>query len=322
MDVPVVSVVVPIYKTPEPFLRACIESIQAQTIQNSEIILVDDGSPDQCGAICDEYAASDSRILVIHQENGGPSKARNHGIAHVRGRYLTFVDADDVLFPKAWEKGIAAMERTNVECAVFGWINNESGQPLERKVTEEERVITALYAMAEIAGDNDACGGGYPWNKIWDVQAIRKAHHGDIPQFDCTLFTYEDKYWILNLLHGLGKVVLLPDIFYNYRFLESSLTKSDDSWYRRQFNAYEAYDKICDYLQPIDKQAYRAGLCKYFRFSFIDMKNMYSWRKTDMEWYRRTKRSVLKVCKRIRIGDLAKAKHYAAWLFCLLYCRF
>lgn len=321
METPLVSVIVPVYKTPEQFLRACIESIQRQTVKDIQIILVDDGSPDKCGSICDEYATQDNRIQVLHQENGGPSKARNCGIKHVRGEYLVFIDADDVVFPEALEHGIAAMRRTDAQCAVFGWINNETGKPVENRVSDIERVITAAEAMKEIAGENDLCGGGYPWNKIWDVEAVRNTHNGDIPLFDCTLFTYEDKFWVLNMLHGLGHVTLLPDIFYDYRFVESSLTNSSESWKQRQFNAYDAYDRICDYLQPIDKSAYRAGLCKYFRFSFIDMKNMYSWRNDDIDWYRRTKKSVLKVCKRIRIGDLGKIRHYLAWIFCLIYCR-
>lgn len=107
METPLVSVIVPVYKTPEQFLRACIESIQRQTVKDIQIILVDDGSPDKCGSICDEYATQDNRIQVLHQENGGPSKARNCGIKHVRGEYLVFIDADRCGFPgsaRAWDR--------------------------------------------------------------------------------------------------------------------------------------------------------------------------------------------------------------------------
>ncbi len=319
---PLVSVVVPVYKTPEPFLRSCIESMQKQTVRDSQIILVDDGSPDNCGAICDEYAAQDKRLLVLHKENGGVSSARNLGLEHVEGRYLTFVDSDDTLAPETWEKVIAAMEQENADCATFGWINNESGTPQHRQVAQELYSIPALEAMALIAGDNDACGGGYPWNKMWNADAIRKANDGKIPLFDRELFAYEDKYWILQLLNGLQKMVLIPQVFYDYRFVESSLTNNDDNWYRRQFNAYVAYDKICDFLKPIDQKAYRAGIGKYFRFCFIDMRNMYSWRKQDMPRYNRTRKCLLKVCKRIRPGDLKGFKYNIAWLACLIYCRF
>ena len=94
---PLISVVVPVYKIPEDFLRSSIESVLNQTVQDFELILVDDGSPDNCGEICDEYAKNDARIIVIHQKNSGVSAARNAGIKKVRGKYLTFLDSDDLL---------------------------------------------------------------------------------------------------------------------------------------------------------------------------------------------------------------------------------
>ena len=89
-----VSVIVPVYKV-EPYLARCIESIQKQTYLNLEIILVDDGSPDRCGDICESYAAKDSRIHVIHKQNGGLSDARNAGIEYASGSYICFADSDD-----------------------------------------------------------------------------------------------------------------------------------------------------------------------------------------------------------------------------------
>lgn len=95
---PLISVIVPVYKA-EPYLGRCVDSILAQTYPNLEIILIDDGSPDRCGEICDEYAAKDSRIRVIHQENGGLSAARNTGLDICTGEYIAFVDSDDYVEP-------------------------------------------------------------------------------------------------------------------------------------------------------------------------------------------------------------------------------
>ena len=89
-----VSVIIPIYKV-EQYLARCIDSVLRQTVSDLEIILVDDGSPDACGAICDEYAKKDDRIRVIHKENGGLSSARNAGIKIAKGEYIAFVDSDD-----------------------------------------------------------------------------------------------------------------------------------------------------------------------------------------------------------------------------------
>jgi len=97
------TIIVPVYKV-EPYLRKCIDSILAQTFTDFELILVDDGSPDGCPAICDEYAEKDSRIIVIHKENGGLSSARNAGLDIAKGEYIGFVDSDDWIHPQMYEK--------------------------------------------------------------------------------------------------------------------------------------------------------------------------------------------------------------------------
>lgn len=95
-ETPLISIVVPVYKV-EKYLSRCIDSILAQTYKNFELILVDDGSPDNCGKICDEYARKDSRIKVIHQVNSGVTKARAIGVQNSTGQYICFVDSDDTL---------------------------------------------------------------------------------------------------------------------------------------------------------------------------------------------------------------------------------
>lgn len=102
-EFPLISVIVPVYKV-EPYIHRCINSIIHQTYQNLEIILVDDGSPDRCGQICDEYAANDTRIQVIHQQNQGLSAARNAGLDSCKGEYIGFVDSDDCIHPEMYER--------------------------------------------------------------------------------------------------------------------------------------------------------------------------------------------------------------------------
>ena len=91
---PLISVILPIYNVAQ-FLPRCIESVCSQTYDNLEIILVDDGSPDDCGDICDKYAEKDNRIVVVHKQNGGLSDARNKGAEIANGEYITFIDSDD-----------------------------------------------------------------------------------------------------------------------------------------------------------------------------------------------------------------------------------
>ncbi|MDO0824923.1 glycosyltransferase [Desulfosporosinus nitroreducens] len=100
---PLITIVVPVYKVPYDMLKQCLESICAQSVSNFEAILIDDGSPDECGKVCDEYAAKDARMRVIHQENGGLSVVRNNGINAAKGDWVCFVDGDDWIEPESME---------------------------------------------------------------------------------------------------------------------------------------------------------------------------------------------------------------------------
>lgn len=94
LEQPLISIIVPVYKV-EKYLKRCVDSILTQTYQNMEVILVDDGSPDNCGAICDRYKETDNRVVVIHKKNGGLSDARNAAIPLAKGEYISFIDSDD-----------------------------------------------------------------------------------------------------------------------------------------------------------------------------------------------------------------------------------
>ncbi|MBE5999529.1 MAG: glycosyltransferase family 2 protein [Lachnospiraceae bacterium] len=128
---PQVSMIVPVYKVPEVYLRKCIESCMAQTLQEIEILLIDDGSPDECGGICDEYAGQDSRIRVIHKENGGLCSARNAGFLAARGNWVMFVDGDDWIDADMCRTMLEAGERENVDLVMCGIVREygHSSQP-------------------------------------------------------------------------------------------------------------------------------------------------------------------------------------------------
>lgn len=122
MDKPKISVIVPIYKV-EPYLRRCLDSIVEQTYRNLEIILVDDGSPDNCGRICDEYATKDCRFVVLHTVNCGVYSARNRALDISTGDYIGFVDADDWLELQMYEKLLALMQKYNADISQCGTVN-------------------------------------------------------------------------------------------------------------------------------------------------------------------------------------------------------
>lgn len=116
------SIIVPIYKI-ESYLRRCIDSILAQTFTDFELILVDDGSPDGCGAICDAYRRQDSRIKVIHKKNGGLSDARNAGLDIAQGRYIGFIDGDDMISPHMYRRLVSLLEQFNADIVSTGFKN-------------------------------------------------------------------------------------------------------------------------------------------------------------------------------------------------------
>lgn len=148
-----VSVIVPIYRV-EKYLAKCIESLMQQTYADLQIILVDDGSPDGCGAICDAYAEKDPRIIVIHQANAGVSAARNAGLAAAKGEYIGFVDPDDYIAPEMYETMVRAMEAQHADLAVCGYDYVEEdgtvSRPYRVRETEalsREQLIFRLFDM-------------------------------------------------------------------------------------------------------------------------------------------------------------------------------
>ena len=127
-----VSVIVPIYKT-EKYLSTCVESLLCQTLKEIEIILIDDGSPDNCPALCDNYALKDSRIKVIHKTNSGLSDARNIGIKEAAGEYIGFVDSDDWVKPEMFEKMYQNAIQNNADVVVCNLFVCEQGKQMIKK---------------------------------------------------------------------------------------------------------------------------------------------------------------------------------------------
>ena len=148
-----ISVIVPVYKV-EKYLHKCVESILNQKYTEIEIILVDDGSPDGCGAICDEYAKKDSRVKVIHKKNGGLSDARNAGLDISRGKYIAFIDSDDYVAPEFLDALYTALVSADADMSVAGILRvDERGVALQQyheKPKLEEKVLSGTTYMNEM----------------------------------------------------------------------------------------------------------------------------------------------------------------------------
>ena len=191
---PLVSIVVPVYNG-ERYIDDCMKRLLEQTYAPLEILLVDDGSGDGSGGICDRYAAAVSHVRVIHQENGGPSRARNTGIAHAQGKYLMFTDVDDLLQADAVEKNVRIAEESDADVLMFGFWNYDVAN--DRKVTRptktslcgsrEEFFRDCLVETVETEVINA------PWNKVFRREFLREQNLA----FDPQIRIYEDLYFSL-----------------------------------------------------------------------------------------------------------------------------
>ena len=148
-----ISVILPIYNV-EKYLRKCVDSLLKQTYKNLEIILVDDGSPDNCPLICDELAKIDSRVKVLHKKNGGLSDARNYGLDHCNGNYVVFVDSDDFVNINMIDYLYKAIKNQNADIAICNFrnvyenelINYEINEPMKDvKLFKDEQIINNLF---------------------------------------------------------------------------------------------------------------------------------------------------------------------------------
>ncbi|MBE5740947.1 MAG: glycosyltransferase [Clostridiales bacterium] len=185
-----VSVIVPVYKV-EKYLDKCVESVVNQTYKNLEIILVDDGSPDKCPQMCDEWAKKDERIKVVHKQNGGLSSARNAGIEIAKGEFLMFVDSDDTINPQMIEILIRIQSETSSDITMCSWkkvhdINNPKNKTYDVEklvcvVYENDEVFALLYnkkvplimaAWAKIYKRNLFTDVRYPEGKIHEDEAV------------------------------------------------------------------------------------------------------------------------------------------------------
>ena len=214
MILPKISVIIPVYNA-QKYLVECVESLFAQTYENIEFILVDDGSSDRSGELCDELAQKDERVYVVHQENQGVSAARNNGIQHANGELLLFVDSDDTVAPEYAETLYREMTDQNADLAICGYKICSSKRNKDIAVEEDiflndisgsERVVLKLYMQRLL---NSPC------NKMY-----RKSLISDL--FDPSLVMGEDLVFNLKYLRNAQNVKITKRVLYNYIVHENS----------------------------------------------------------------------------------------------------
>lgn len=214
----VISVIVPIYGV-EKYLEECIESLIGQTYGELEIILIDDGSRDGCGAICDRYAQLDSRIIAVHQKNGGAAAARNAGLRLASGEYISFVDGDDYLEPHAYKTMLDAMLSSDADI-VHGQLQYRYTNAV--KVHDGSKEVTTFTAPAYLLHFQDDWTCSLSTIKLFRRHVLAGVYYEEGHWIDDEFFTYRG---VMNA----EKIVYIPTVVYNYRQRASSVMHNRDT---------------------------------------------------------------------------------------------
>ena len=219
-DSPKISIISTVYNTGK-FLPLAVQSILAQTFTDFELLLVDDGSTDGSGAVCNELARGDARVRVFHQPNGGPAHARNTGLDHARGAYVGFVDSDDLIAPAMYETLYRAVQRPGVRLAACtGDCIDEEGRPIPGRMVKIRRhgVRDAQELLLETF-QTGSYYGPLSWNKLFDIRLFRdKGIH-----YDETMLFGDDASVLHRVFEG-ERCNCLPDVLYHYRTRAGQIT--------------------------------------------------------------------------------------------------
>ena len=249
-----VSIIVPVYNV-EKYINECVDSLIKQTYKNIEIVLVNDGSKDKSGAICDNYAASDARIKVIHKQNEGLGFARNTGLKVAQGKFVTFIDSDDKADADLVEKLVNGIYEVNGDTCIGGFKRiSENGmvsfeESYDKAVFEGKNVYNKLFArMLGSAPDKHDAIRMSVWNVMYSMDIIRK-HSIEFPSE--RVFISEDIIWDSEYYKYAKRAIVIDSTAYNYRITPGSLTQKYKPDMLKKICVL--YNEMCNRL-PGDKE--------------------------------------------------------------------
>lgn len=246
-----ISIIIPVYKV-EAYLPKCIESIIHQTYHDLEILLVDDGSPDKCGEICDQYAHRDNRIHVIHKENGGVACARNDGIEYASGEYISFIDSDDWIAENAYEILYQGLKQYDADCAVGRCVTviEKNGALIPKKNSNSTvRCETASEAMKHVL-----LSGSAIWNRLFKREVFQQI------RFPLGRIN-DDEVVALHAYAECKNIVFLNQDTYYYRIRQNSITTSKFS-----IRNVDCYYNSVDNLDFIRQRAPELIPCAEYKY--------------------------------------------------------
>lgn len=244
-----ISVVVPVYNVKE-YLLPCVESLLRQSYSALEILLIDDGSTDGSGELCDKLAAQDARIHVFHQENSGVSSARNAGLHMATGDYTAFIDPDDWVHDQMYEKMVGLIEQEQADAVFCGYWE----KPEEEEITpilhspDKSGVVSGKEAMYQCL---IGMGYGYftsVWNKMFRTSCL-KTENGEVLQFEKNLSIAEDELWLAQVVPKLKRVVLFSEALYYWRQRKGSALHDSCKVTSRWYSALDAKKRVVEQVE-------------------------------------------------------------------------
>lgn len=244
---PLISVIVPVYNV-EKYLKKCVDSITSQTYKNLEILLVDDGSTDSSGQICNEFEKNDARIKVIHKKNGGLSDARNAGLDRAKGQYYAFIDSDDYIQDNTIEIMLNAIKKNKSEIAVCNMIRFlEEGETVQFYCPTDHEVLYQGNQRYKTLNQPSVC------NKLFEAKLFEGI------RFPKGKY-YEDTFVYHEVLYRANSIVLTGTDSYWYLSREDSIL-GQPQYTERYFDFIEAVYKRADFLLKHDVQPYAKEAC-------------------------------------------------------------
>lgn len=314
-NTPLISIIVPIYNV-EKYLRQCLDSILVQTFEDWECILVDDGSPDSSGSICDEYAQKDPRFRVVHKENGGVSSARNVGLSYVKGEWIFFSDSDDYLAPDCLKILINDVsDDMDIIEAGFKEIFDNNKERIFEFTSNIKRFSNIDYISLFYFENKLISPGyhGYPWNKIFRKSVIDT----NKLQFNTSISFKEDALFIMQFVCAMkGNVAIVPGVIYDHIYRDSgAMVRYNKSFNKLTTSRVDAIIEIYKSIhnsfrdEVVDRAAKRDIAKAYLIAKGIAAKNKLS----DSILLKECENKVLKyVDRKLIIKEILIQKYY--WL--------
>lgn len=297
-----ISVVVPVYKV-EKYIHRCVDSIIAQSFSDFDIVLVDDGSPDNCGKICDEYALKDNRIHVIHKENGGLSDARNAGIdwafENSNSEWLTFIDSDDWIHSKYLEALYNAVKKSGCEISICGFEETEGNNPN----VDEERLQPIMVYTEEFFCEKNV-NAIVAWGKLYKKELFREICYpvGKL---------HEDEFTTYKLIFMYERLSFVDQPLYFYFINPEGITKRE--WNPRRLDVMEALENQIEFFKMHGfNDAFLYSLRsivsntthQYLTVSSLNKKTKY------LGFFKKKMRKYLKICQKHKLYSFSKSRYY------------